>query len=256
MVAFSNSIDSILPEKRCSCYRLLETDARYAAAWYNKGSSLDALSRHEEAISCYDKVLEIDWRDIGAWNDKANSLIALDRPEEAMECWDRALTLDSECWQAWFNKGCCLNALGAHEEAIGCYDKAVQIDEQDMRAWFNKAVAEENCGRRKDAAQSYRRFLELVPPQHTAHINHARQRISMRVMRKGKLLSTWLFFVAMSKCWNTFEVLAKIEFCSDKLCLVPHFISFTTMPPSFVRPRAYLCRSTDTVWPSTHRSIQ
>ena len=166
------------PEEAIVCYdKALKIEPRNARTWYNKGNSLRALDANKEAIVCYDKALEIDPRDIGAWNDKGNSLFALDRPEEAMGCWEQALAVDPEYWQAWFNKGCCLNSLGAHEEAIDCYDKAVQIDEWDMRAWFNKAVAEENCGRRKNAAQSYRRFLELVPPQHTAHIDHARRRI-------------------------------------------------------------------------------
>jgi len=43
---------------------------------------------------------------------------------------------------------------------------------------------------------------------------------------------------------------------AQKENLVPHFISFTTMQPSFRRPGACRCRSTDRAWPSTHRSIQ
>jgi Flp pilus assembly protein TadD len=53
-------------------------------AWNNKGLSLDALGRHEEAIECCDQALAIDPRDAMAWCGKAVSCEGAGRRREAM----------------------------------------------------------------------------------------------------------------------------------------------------------------------------
>ena len=78
---------------------------------------------------------------------------------------------------AWNNKGNALYSLGRREEAIGCYDHALTIDPRDAAAWYSKALLEDALGWRREAALSYRKFIELAPPQHSQHIAYARQRL-------------------------------------------------------------------------------
>ena len=146
-----------------------------AAFWNNKGCSLAALGRHQEAISCYDRALALDPRDAAAWSNKGRSLAALGRREEAIRCYDRALELDPRNVPAWNNKGVSLNALGRHEEAIGCFDRALELEPRDADAWFSRAFAEEEVGRSADAISSYRKFIEVAPPQDAQRIALARQ---------------------------------------------------------------------------------
>ena len=165
-------------EEAIGCYdRALAIDPQYAPAWHNKGVALAALGRREEAINCYDQALAIDPRFAIAWNNKGFRLAALGRHQEAISCYDQALAIDPRFAMAWNNKGNALYSLGRREEAIGCYDHALTIDPRDAAAWYSKALLEDALGWRREAALSYRKFIELAPPQHSQHIAYARQRL-------------------------------------------------------------------------------
>ena len=102
-------------------------EALEAWEWSNKGVSLSALDRKEEAIECHDRALDIDPGYATAWSNKGVSLSDLGSHEEAIECHDRALDIDPGVSKAWFNKGASLYALGRHEAAIECYDRALAL---------------------------------------------------------------------------------------------------------------------------------
>ena len=57
------------------------------------------------------------------------------------------------------------------------------IDPADAHTWYNKALSEESLGRSRDEIASYRKFLELAPPQFAQQIAQARQRL--RVLELG-----------------------------------------------------------------------
>jgi tetratricopeptide (TPR) repeat protein len=165
-------------EEAISCYdQALAIDPQFAGAWYNKGVSLVNLGRHEEAIGCYDQALAIDPQDAAAWYNKGNALTDLDRHEEAISCFDQALAIDPGYAKAWYNKGNALYNLGRREEAIRCYDQVLAIDPRDAGAWNSKALSKDALGRRREAALSYRKFIELAPPQDAKFVTRARQRL-------------------------------------------------------------------------------
>src|SRR5438067_1954091 len=70
-----------------------EPEDASAACWLDKGTSLAALGRHEEAIECYNKALLIDGRSADVWFEKAVSLVALNRREDALVCYNRSIAL-------------------------------------------------------------------------------------------------------------------------------------------------------------------
>jgi len=134
-----------------------------AVEWTNKGASLNALGRYEEAIRCCDKALALDPRDVDAWNNKGSSLGRLGRYEEAIRCLDKALELDPRHVNAWTNKGNSLDGLGRHEEAILCYDKALEFDPRIAGACSNKGSSLGRLGRHEDAIRWFNSALALDP---------------------------------------------------------------------------------------------
>ena len=151
-------------EEAIGCYdKALEIDPRYADAWNNKGLALGHLGRHEEAIGCFDKAIAIDPRRVQAWNNKGLALGHPGRHEEAIGCFDKALTIDPQLSPTWNNKGRALYLLGRREEAISCYDKAIAIDPQLSAPWNGKGMALGALGRHEEAIGCYDKALEIDP---------------------------------------------------------------------------------------------
>ena len=56
-----------------------------------------------------------DFRD--AWSNKGVTLVALGRHEEALEAYNKAIDIKPGLHETWYSKGNALNALGRHDEA-------------------------------------------------------------------------------------------------------------------------------------------
>ena len=150
---------------------IIRIGAQDVAAWNNKGTSLNALGRHEEAIECFDMVLKIDPRDSGIWNNKGTALLALGRHGEAIQCYDKALMIDPGDGDHWYNKGNLLKHLARHEEAIECYNKAVAIDSRHAYAWHNMGTSLADLGRHEEAISCYGKALAIDPRDGKALLN-------------------------------------------------------------------------------------
>ncbi len=71
-------------------------------------SLLDALQRHEEAISsCHQALkIKIDFPEAGiAWNIRGITLAQLQRHEEALASYEKALEIKPDFQEAWCNRG-------------------------------------------------------------------------------------------------------------------------------------------------------
>ena len=79
----------------------LEIKLDYHEAWYDRGVTLSALGREEEALTSYDKALEIKPDEHQAWNNRGNALSALGRKEEAITSYDKALEIKPDKHEAW-----------------------------------------------------------------------------------------------------------------------------------------------------------
>ena len=62
----------------------------------NKGLSLCALGKFDEAIACWDQLLKKEPLNHIAWSNKGVALGQLDRSEEALVCHDRAIEIKSQ----------------------------------------------------------------------------------------------------------------------------------------------------------------
>jgi tetratricopeptide (TPR) repeat protein len=75
-------------------FEIPQVGGESAASWNNKGGSLAALGRYEEAIQCYDRALKIDPQSYKTWNNKGSALSALGRRDEALDCFNRSLAIE------------------------------------------------------------------------------------------------------------------------------------------------------------------
>jgi tetratricopeptide (TPR) repeat protein len=157
------ALEPMLERKTGKKLEAPQVGEKSAASWTNKGDSLAALGRSEEALRCFDQALAIDPRDAAAWNNKGIALSNLGRREEALGCYDQALAIDPRHASAWSNKGLELGALGRREEAINCYDQALAIDPRNAQVWYNKGLALDDLGRRQEALRCYDQALAIDP---------------------------------------------------------------------------------------------
>lgn len=128
--------------------------------WGIKGKSLCVLGRHEEAISCYDKVLKV-WQHKEVLLDKGNCLSHLERYEAAILCYDEIIRLDRNHSAAWINKAFCHKKLDKANDAFVCYDEALRIDPNDVMALNNKGFLLADVGRYDDAIACFAKLLEI-----------------------------------------------------------------------------------------------
>lgn len=156
-------LEPILERRTGRKFEMPQFTGKTAAVWNNKGGSLAALGRHEEAIRCYDTALEIDPQSPKTWNNKGSAPSALGRRDQALECFDRALAIDPRFAMAFENKGRELHILGRLEEALRCYDKALSLDSQDAGASQKKGAVLAAMGRHADAVACYDRALATTP---------------------------------------------------------------------------------------------
>jgi tetratricopeptide (TPR) repeat protein len=111
-----------------------------AKEWHDKGYTLYALGRYQEAIQCCDKALAIDPRYAIAWFYKGTALVSLGRYQEALPCIDKALAIDPRYANAWALKGVVLLFLRRPQEAFQCGDRALAIDPKDAVAQYLKSM--------------------------------------------------------------------------------------------------------------------
>ena len=153
--------------------KALEIKPDYHKAWNHKGLSLAALEKHNEAIEAYNSALEIKPDKYEAWNNRGLSLAALGKHNEAIEAYDKALEIKSDLHESWYNRGISLAALGKHNEAIEAYDKALEIKPDKYEAWNDKgnALAALVLKKHNEAIEAYDKALEIKPDYHEAWNN-------------------------------------------------------------------------------------
>jgi tetratricopeptide (TPR) repeat protein len=160
--------------------RPLQDAALTAAQWNNKGSSLDHLSRREEAIECYDTALRLDPTLVAAWLNKGITLFAAGRASNALACYEKGLALDSKSERLWSQKGVVLKSLGDAEKAIDCYERAISLNPRYPNAWVNKGVALKALGKPTEALACYDFALRLNPKDVHAWTNKGNALFSLK----------------------------------------------------------------------------
>ncbi len=115
--------DRLAEDTRTEDEKMYDRLASKAATFYYAGD-------FEKSMDVFTSMVVLQPDHAEAWNNKGNSLTALSRNEDAIEAYDKTLELQPDFTQALYNKGNALTALGRNEEAIAEYDKALNIFEE------------------------------------------------------------------------------------------------------------------------------
>ncbi len=151
-------------DEALDCFiRSLEFDSCSADAWSNKGIALELLGRFDEALHCYDKAFAIDPTDSSYWNNKAACLLRLGKLKEALGCSETALLLNPNNAPAWINHGLILRRLGRPSDSIDSFTRALSLDRKEPRAWANLALALQDTDRFEEAIEALSKALEVDP---------------------------------------------------------------------------------------------
>jgi tetratricopeptide (TPR) repeat protein len=173
-------------EQAVECFTaVLQADAEFYEAWYERGLALERWGYYAEAIASYDRALALNpnsktvcdiWHDRGnvfqyglgdylqaiecynevlqrcpnhiqAYQNRGNALLyGLSRAEEALECYNKALAASPDDNLTWRNRGNALVELRSYEDAIISYDRALAINPDDQVAWHARNLAAERSG--------------------------------------------------------------------------------------------------------------
>jgi len=143
--------------------------------WELRGTILTRVGMHLDAVRSYDRALELDpQKELlpYVWNNKGISLFALERYEEAEVAFSQACKRD---WpylpQAHNNLGLALMKLDCPADALKAFEEATQSKPDFHEAFNNRSQALECLGKLPEALASYNKSLELDDLFADAHAN-------------------------------------------------------------------------------------
>ncbi|MGG1948060.1 tetratricopeptide repeat-containing glycosyltransferase family protein [Trinickia sp. NRRL B-1857] len=139
--------------------RALEIDSRQAPVHSNLAFALNAIGRHDAALTAANRALALKSGFVDALNNLGVALAGLNRPDEALASFDKALAIKPEFPEAWSNRSCALRDMGLPEQALESCDKALALRPNYAEAWSNRANALSDLNRPQEAQASYERAL-------------------------------------------------------------------------------------------------
>lgn len=129
----------------------------------DKGYSLTALGRFDEALEAYDRAIELQPDYAWAWARKGRTMRLLERYDDALNCYNQALEIQPRYAWAWNGKGIILERLGRLDEARACFTVATEINPNDVWSWYNLADVLQTMGHYREAIPLLERGLHLDP---------------------------------------------------------------------------------------------
>ena len=151
--------------------KAIETNQDFKDAYYNKGIVLRELGRKEEAIDNYNKAIEIDPNYAKAHLNKGIVVLTLGKYEDAIACFDKAIRIERQYSDAYINKGTALLYLNRKEEALACFDKAIEIEPHTAMAYYNKGIIFSDLDKKEEAIDNYNKAIEIDQYFKEAHLN-------------------------------------------------------------------------------------
>jgi tetratricopeptide (TPR) repeat protein len=99
-----------------------------------RGQSLLAADRPEDALACFEEVLAAEPNNAEALVKKGTALEKMRQPQEALECYDRAIAANNSLTIAYLHKGGLCSRLEKYGEAMECYERALHTQEKTQAA--------------------------------------------------------------------------------------------------------------------------
>jgi tetratricopeptide (TPR) repeat protein len=160
--------------------RALAAQPDYPAALSNRGAVLFEMARYEEALATYDRSLAIRPDQVVALYNRGGALQKLGRFEEVIASYDRALAINPGLVEAHANRGNTLNALHRYDDALASFDCALALRPDLVEALTNRGNALNGLKRYDEALASYDRAIAYQPTHAGAHYNRGTTLHEMR----------------------------------------------------------------------------
>jgi tetratricopeptide (TPR) repeat protein len=143
----------------------IEIKPDFVEALVNKGNSLFALGKNEDAINCYENAEKIDKKCLDKWDwiEKGNELFTKGEYEDAMKFYDKAIEKDKDFEDPYRFKGLSLHNLGRYDEAIRYYDTALKMNPINPEVLVDKGNAISILGWFDEADKCYDEALNIDP---------------------------------------------------------------------------------------------
>jgi predicted O-linked N-acetylglucosamine transferase (SPINDLY family) len=143
--------------------KAIQINPNSAPAYSNRGLALQALTRLDDALVCYNKAIAIKPNDAEAFNNRGNVLAKLKRFDDALASYDKAITFNPAQADPFSNRGNVLKELKRLDDALESYDKAIAIKPDYADAYFNRGIALKELERLDDALVNYSKAIAIKP---------------------------------------------------------------------------------------------
>jgi tetratricopeptide (TPR) repeat protein len=164
-------LEPVLYRRTGQTMKLQPVGERGSAFWAFKGTSLNALGRHDEAVACLRKALEMDPDNAMAHNNLGKALSDKGDLDGAIAEWRTVVRLMPDDAIAHNNVGKALYDEGDLDGAIAEYRTAVRLQPDFALAHNNLGKALSDKGDLDGAIAEYRTAVRLEPDLALAHNN-------------------------------------------------------------------------------------
>lgn len=146
-------------------------DKHFAAAYFNKATTLKQIQRLDEAIEVYQKALQIDPRFVMGWLNLAIAFALNKQDGKADDCFRKTLELDPDNTDALFLWGNQLLGQLELEKAIDCYERVLNLEPDHYLACNSLGIAYLSLMEAERAYDVLQRALSIRPDMTSAMTN-------------------------------------------------------------------------------------
>ncbi|MDI9334372.1 MAG: tetratricopeptide repeat-containing glycosyltransferase family protein [Cytophagales bacterium] len=144
-----------------------------------EANTLAQSGKPAQAIELYDQYLGQEPNNAAAWNNRGNSLDDMGCKDEALASFDQALAINPHYPQALCNKGVVLHSLHRNQEALAYLNQCLALDPNLALAYSNRGNVFRALHQYDLALADYVRATELDPLLVDAHWNESTCRLHM-----------------------------------------------------------------------------
>ena len=152
---------------------VLSIDPQHADSLHMLGVMAHQIGQYEAAVDILGAAIEAEGGKAHYHFNRGVSLQALNRYEDAAAAYRRATSLAPDYRAAWENLGVALQDAGDVDGAVDAYRRAEAIDPDSKIARLNLGTLMSNAGRAEDAREEFAELVALTPAYGEAHLKLA-----------------------------------------------------------------------------------